>query len=398
VVKKDRSHFVNKTDLMKILPQVYQTCFQSQLSAAQCLTLEILVWLFQAHKQVRIERLAALFPQPIKFESRRRRIQRFLILPKVSIPVLWFPIIKHILRTHFNKKSSQLILAIDRTQWRDKNLFMVSVIWSKRAIPIYWRLLDKRGSSNLREQKALLYPVLRLLKGYEVVVLGDREFRSVRLAQWLDAQGVYFALRQKKSTYIQQLGQDYQRLDSLGLAPGMKMFLTGVFLTKQKGFHSFNLVAYWKRKYRRTVADEGWYILTNLGSLSAALKAYQARSGIEAMFKDCKTGGYNLEGCHACDSRLSSLVLIIAIAYSCALLSGKKIKNIGLHKYINRLKELGRTERRHSSFWVGLYGYIWVAGMEFLSDLVNKFWQLTPNKLPYFQRGLRAMELIESTF
>ena len=111
---------------MKILPQVYQTCFQSQLSAAQCLTLEILVWLFQAHKQVRIERLAALFPQPIKFESRRRRIQRFLILPKVSIPVLWFPIIKYILRTHFNKKSSQLILAIDRTQCREKNLCMVS--------------------------------------------------------------------------------------------------------------------------------------------------------------------------------------------------------------------------------------------------------------------------------
>jgi hypothetical protein len=189
---------------MQMLPQVYQTCFQSQLSANQCLTLEILIWLLQVHKQVRIERLAALFPQPIKFESRRRRLQRFLILPLISISVLWFPIIKYILRTHFNKKSSQMILAIDRTQWRDKNLFMVSVIWSKRAIPIYWKLLDKRESSNLREQKALLCPVLRLLKGYKVVVLGDREFRSVRLAEWLDAQGIYFALRQKKSTYIQQ--------------------------------------------------------------------------------------------------------------------------------------------------------------------------------------------------
>jgi hypothetical protein len=46
-----------------MLPQVYQTCFQSQLSANQCLTLEILIWLLQVHKQVRIERLAALFPQ-----------------------------------------------------------------------------------------------------------------------------------------------------------------------------------------------------------------------------------------------------------------------------------------------------------------------------------------------
>jgi hypothetical protein len=29
--------------------------------------------------------------------------------------------------------------------------------------------------------------------------------------------------------------------------------------------------------------------------LDAALKVYKARSGIEAMFKDCKSGGYNLE-------------------------------------------------------------------------------------------------------
>ncbi len=156
-----------------MLPQVYQTCFQSQLSATQFLTREILIWLLQAYKQVRIERLAALFPQPIKFESRRRRLQRFLILPQVSIPVLWFPIIKYILRSQC-KKSSQLIIAIDRTQWRDKNLFVVSLIWEKRSLPIYWQLLDKRGSSNLAEEKVLLRPVLRLLKGYYVIVLGDR--------------------------------------------------------------------------------------------------------------------------------------------------------------------------------------------------------------------------------
>ncbi len=100
---------------------------------------------------------------------------------------------------------------------------------------------------------------------------------------------------------------------------------------------------YWQRKYRGTLANEGWYILTNLESLSAVLKVYQARSGIEAMFKDCKTGGYNLEGSHADESRLMSLVLIIAIAYTCALVCGRKMKNIGLQKYI-RLK-LGGTIR-----------------------------------------------------
>jgi hypothetical protein len=55
----------------------------------------------------------------------------------------------------------------------------------------------------------------------------------------------------------------------------------------KKGFGEFNFAAYWQRSSKKKAADEGWYILTNLNSLDAALKAYKARSGIEAMFKDC---------------------------------------------------------------------------------------------------------------
>ena len=94
----------------------------------------------------------------------------------------------------------------------------------------------------------------------------------------------------------------------------MKLYLTGVNVTKKKGFGSFDIAAYWKRKYRGHVEEQGWYILTNLGSLGAAVNAYKARSGIEAMFKDCKSGGYNLEGSKATIQRLTTLVLIIAKA------------------------------------------------------------------------------------
>jgi len=34
-----------------------------------------------------------------------------------------------------------LKVAIDRTQWRDKNVFMISLIWDKRALPLYWQIL-----------------------------------------------------------------------------------------------------------------------------------------------------------------------------------------------------------------------------------------------------------------
>ena len=59
-------------------------------------------------------------------------------------------------------KSNSFAIAIDRTQWRAQNVFMLSLIWEKRSIPLYWLLLDKKRSSNIGEQKALIIPVLEL--------------------------------------------------------------------------------------------------------------------------------------------------------------------------------------------------------------------------------------------
>lgn len=73
----------------------------------------------------------------------------------------------------------------------------------------------------------------------------------------------------------------------------MSRFLTDIKVTKEKGFNQANLAAYWKRKYRQNREKEPWYLLTNLENLAEALTAYRKRTGTEAMFKDCKTGGYN---------------------------------------------------------------------------------------------------------
>jgi hypothetical protein len=77
----------------------------------------------------------------------------------------------------------------------------------------------------------------------------------------------------------------------------------------------------------------GWYLLTNVGSFKQSINTFKCRSGIEAIFKDCKTGGYNLEKSPANNQRLSSLILLIAIAYSCAVIQGQKIKTMGVQKY-----------------------------------------------------------------
>ena len=55
---------------------------------------------------------------------------------------------------------TQLIIALDRTQWKEYNVLMVSVIYQKRAFPIFWTLLDKQGDSTLAEQQQVLRPII----------------------------------------------------------------------------------------------------------------------------------------------------------------------------------------------------------------------------------------------
>jgi len=104
------------------------------------------------------------------------------------------------------------------------------------------------------------------------------------------------------------------------------------------------------------------------------------------------------EKSHANNERLQKLILLIALAYSSAILQGQKIKHRGIQKYVSRLTEPQRSQRRHSSFWIGLYGQSWVVGMEFCQDIIAELMRIRRNKLPFFQRGLRAMSLILSSF
>jgi len=222
-----------------MLASFYQNFLEKYLNKAQLITLKMLVWLLQNQKQVRLERLAATLPLPIQQNSRRRHLQRFLTLNALSVVLLWFPIIAEIINQHF-KVGSQLIIAMDRTQWRENNVLMVSVIYQKRGWPIYWCLLEKNGSSNFQEQQKVLRPVIRLLKNYKLVIIGDREFHSIELAHWLYKQNIGFVFRQKKDTTFWEKGQNFQPLSSIDIYPGVRQFFTNVKFTQKRGFGRFN--------------------------------------------------------------------------------------------------------------------------------------------------------------
>jgi len=379
-----------------MFPEIYQKHLTAQLNKKSYLILSILVQLLQSYRWVRLEELANKFPQPILFESRRKKLQRFLDLPNLTIETIWLPIFLDWLKQRFTR-GTVIYIAIDRTRWGFINLMMVSLIINNRGIPIYFELLDHVGNSDLETQQSILGRILPLLKGYKKVILGDREFCSVDLAKWLQQQEeTYFCLRLKRSCYIEVEKEVWMQLQAVGLRPGLSLYFQGVKITKTKGFSGANVVCKWKRKYRGWTADEAWFILTNLNDLDEALNAYQKRFGIEEMFRDFKSGGYNLEETKVSDRRLMTLILLITLAYSQATLSGELIKNQGTAKYVGRVTENKRKYRRHSNFYIGLHAISWVESVQFFALEINELMKLVPHKCANYQRGLRAASLIAS--
>ena len=49
-------------------------------------------------------------------------------------------------------------------------------------------------------------------------------------------------------------------------------------------------------------------------------------------------------------------------------------------------------------FYIGLYGQTWLNFKDVCIELVAELMRLNLNKRKYYQQGLRAMKLIESTF
>jgi len=167
-----------------MLPSLYQTHLENQLEPSELLFLNLIINVLQNIKEVSIEKIATALPIPILFESRRKKVQRFLSLPILNIKALWFPIIKDWLAQNFTANHS-FYLVIDRTIWERKNLIMISIIYDQRAIPVYFEFLPKLGSSNFLEQTNFISEILPLFKKYKPILWGDREFCSVKLANWL---------------------------------------------------------------------------------------------------------------------------------------------------------------------------------------------------------------------
>jgi len=273
-------------------------------------------------------------------DSRYKRVYRFF--SKFEIDFTW--IACWIYSLFFNKEH-KIYIAIDRTNWywgkAKINVFMLSICYEGIAIPLFWRLLNKAGSTTANEQIELLSRFINTF-GKESIqgVLGDREFPNKALIAWLVTEDLPFYLRIKGNVDVCIGRKKFKTSAQLfnHLAPYQQQ----VFGMKVNVFGQSLYLAGSKNS-----REDLMIILTNRPPKNA-IACYLRRWEIETLFAALKTKGWRFEDTRIIEpKRIEKLLVLLALGFVWA-------HRIGEWKASVRpivLKKLRNQKRPKNSFF-----------------------------------------------
>lgn len=175
--------------------------------------------------------------------------------------------------------------------------------------------------------------------------MADSEFRSTALFNYVAVRNWDYSLGHKGDTLIfRPEFQTWQRLDELSVQPGKPVYLESVLLTQQHRFGPTHLIAYWDDE-----DDCARYRFTNRPANGFTLRWTRKRSWIEGLFRDDKSGGFQLEKTRLeHPDRLDHLLLVMAIALLWFVAIGRRLVTMGLRQEIDSAQR-----RAHTYFQIG---------------------------------------------
>lgn len=238
----------------------------------------------------------------------------------------------------------KLILALDRTNWRygkeDINLLVLSVIVKGCGIPLYWLELDSRGNSDTEERKQVIKCLIDLVGANKIAyLLADREFIGEDWFASLCQQDVKFVIRIRGNMLINSDGNSLS---------GKKLSAKA---SKINTISFDGTIDNKPLKFQATISSENKLVLVASNDLESTqlLYLYGKRWGIECLFGNLKTKGFNFEDTHVTGKlRIGNLTKIIVLAFACTFLLGIMIAQ----KSPIMIKKHGY--KQHSYFRYGL--------------------------------------------
>lgn len=293
---------------------------------------QMLLALFMVRTVNLSEIAVAMDGSTASIDSRYKRIYRFFSTFELDLTT----IARWIYALFFNK-NQKIYLAIDRTNWywgkAKINIFMLSICYEGIAIPVFWSLLNKAGTTNAKEQIALLSQFVETF-GKECIqgVLGDREFPNKELIGWLVEEKIPFYLRIKGNMDVCIGKKKYKSAAQLfnHLAP----YQQNIFGMSVQIFGQTLYLAGSKNS-----REELMIVVTNQ-SPKNAIACYLRRWEIECLFSALKTKGWRFEDTRVIQpKRIEKLVALLAIGFVWAHKIGEwkaSIKPIVLKKIRNQ--------------------------------------------------------------
>jgi hypothetical protein len=286
-------------------------------------------------KSLHLGQIVTALPLEGTRDTLKKRLQRFVKNPGVTVEVYYEPVARRILQ-RLAAGRVRMHLTLDRTEWRGFNLLYVCVGWPGRAVPLLWTPLGP-GASSFAEQQGLLTVVARWLPARaDVLVLGDRACGTGVLAQWALQQGWGLCLRLRAQEYVRRAGAaDFEMVPLL--LPGHRRFWPQVAFTQKHAVSGLNLAM-----YGAPTAAEPWYLLTTEPTCKLACASYAKRCRIEEMVKDCKNNGrgfgLELTGLRHAD-RLARRLLALALLYTWLLRWGAYVIATGQHRLVDNVRQ-----------------------------------------------------------
>jgi hypothetical protein len=286
---------------------------------SRLLTIAALITGLVQARTVNLSHLAGHLPGAALLASKYRRLQRFFQFVRLD-QGLAARLVVHMLDLERPK-----YLALDRTNWklgsRDINILVLAIVTRRFRVPLLFTLLPHQGSSDTGHRIALMRRYLTLFPAASIrCLLADREFIGVEWMDFLNENNIPFAIRVKVDmTVTLDDGRTWSLETLLRRRPRtgatlLKGHLNGTSRTMR---NPVSLAA-------KRLSDGEWLIVaTNRPDPRQALNDYRKRWGIECLFGDTKTRGFNLEDTHITNhSKLESLIVVIMLAmawaYRCA--------------------------------------------------------------------------------
>lgn len=316
---------------------VLQSHFKGEFNLARVKLICLFITALCKIKTINYDRLASGFDTKVDKKSSYRRIQRFM--KEFDFPAKTvFSLIFNLLPVKDN-----LVLVLDRTNWKfgakNINILKLGVSYKNVAFPLMFKMLDKRGNSDMTERIELIKQYIEWF-GKENIdcLLADREFVGDKWMEFLNENKIryYIRIRNNFKVYSYQkqaeikafwlfnnlkIGQFYHYPKIVELH-GQRCYLSGSNTIDRNGKMEFLIIVSFNRP-------------------GQAMTYYKQRWQIETLFRGLKSSGFNIEDTHVTDlERLEKLFSLTMIAFLWCYKIGdyldENIKKIEIKKHGRR--------------------------------------------------------------